>query len=140
MIAEIEMGHLATVNHQRAIKQLIFELEKLFRAGQIELEPLPETDIDPGNPESKCPDLILQNNVLSTVPVIIEIATHRGWRTDYNKMRRLIEETEYGILEGFVYDFEKQEWHKYSKGKDVQDEISSWSDVLRLDLKMLLPD
>jgi hypothetical protein len=137
MIAEIEMGHLATTNHQRAIKRLVFGLEKLYQAGKIKFEPLPETDIDPGNPESKCPDLILQDNEAATVPVIIEVATNRGWRTDLSKMRRLIDDTEYGIQEGFVFNFEKVEWHKYSKSKGVE-EGASWSDVLGIDLKEML--
>ncbi|MFN4256509.1 MAG: hypothetical protein ACK4Q5_16020 [Saprospiraceae bacterium] len=136
MTAEIEMGHLATVHHQRAIKNLVFGLEKRYQSGQIKLEPLPETDIDPGNPESKCPDLILQDNVLSTVPVIVEVATNRGWRTDFSKMRRLIDETEFGIEEGFVLNFERGEWHKYSRAKGVEEQVS-WSDVLGLDLKTL---
>lgn len=136
MTAEIEMGHLATVHHQRAIKNLVFGLEKRYQSGQIKLEPLPETDIDPGNPESKCPDLILQDNVLSTVPVIVEVATNRGWRTDFSKMRRLIDETEFGIEEGFVLNFERGEWHKYSRAKGVEEQFS-WSDVLGLDLKTL---
>jgi hypothetical protein len=134
MDAEFEMGHLATVHHQRAIKKIVFGLEKYYQSGQIKLEPLPETDIDPGNPDSKCPDIILQNNVDSTVPIIVEIATNRGWKTDFNKLRRLIDETEYGIEEGFVLNFETGVWHKYSKGAADKMLASSWSDVLKLDL------
>jgi hypothetical protein len=138
MITQIEMGHLATIQHQRAIKKLVFGLEKLFQNGQISYEPLPETDIDPGNPESKCPDLILQDNQNQTVPIIIEVATHRGWRTDYSKLRRLMDETEYGILEGFVFNFQTGEWHKYAKNAVQTEGVSSWSDVLKIDLNTLL--
>ena len=138
MTAEIEMGHLATVHHQRAIKQLVFGLEQLYRSGKIALEPLPETDIDPGNPESKCPDIILQDNVHATVPVIIEVATNRGWKTDFAKMRRLMDDTEYGIQEGFVLNFEKNEWHKYSKETGVEEQVANWSKVLQIDLNKLL--
>ena len=134
MIAEIEMGHLATVHHQRAIKQLIYGLERLFQNGQIRLEPLPETDIDPGNPDSKCPDVIFQDNENSTVPIIVEIATSRGWKTDFNKMRRLIEETDFGIEEGFVYNFQLGTWHKFSKMNGASAMPDSWSDILGLDL------
>ncbi len=137
MIAEIEMGHLATIHHQRAIKKLVFGLEKLFQNGQIAYEPLPETDIDPGNPESKCPDLILQDNTLETVPVVIEVSTKRGWRTDFNKLKRLIDDTEYGIVEGFVLNFETGEWLKYVKNEKESQQISSWSNVLNLDLSAL---
>ena len=132
MIAEIEMGHPATTQHQRTIKKLVFGLEKLYQAGNIKFEPLPETDIDPGSPESKCPDLILQDNDAGTVTVIIEVATKRGWRTDFSKMRRLIDDTEYGIQEGFVFNFENSEWNKYSKAQGVM-ENTSWSDVLAVD-------
>jgi Uma2 family endonuclease len=137
MIAEIEMGHLATTHHQRAIKSLVFGLEKLYREGSIKYEPLPETDIDPGNPESKCPDLILSDNTNATVPVIIEVATNRGWRTDFSKMKRLIDETEYGIQEGFVFNFEKGEWHRYSKTVGTMEEGAT-SDILGIDLKSLM--
>ncbi|AEE54280.1 hypothetical protein [Haliscomenobacter hydrossis] len=134
MIAEIEMGHLATIRHQRAIKNIVFGLERLFQNGQIQLEPLPETDIDPGNSESKCPDVILQDNQKSTVPVIIEIATNRGAKTDFSKMRRLIDDTEYGIVEGFVLNFETGAWLKYSKELGIVEENPAWSDVLGLNL------
>jgi len=138
MVVEIEMGRLNTVHHQRAIKRLVFGLEKLYQSGQIFLEPLPETDLDPGNSESKCPDLILQDNENSTVPVIIEVATNRGWKTDFKKMRNLIDSTEYGIEEGFVFDFQKLEWHKYSKEGGADFGNPSWSNVLKIDLNSLL--
>jgi hypothetical protein len=136
MVTEIEMGHLATINHQRAIKKLVFGLEKMYQAGQIPYEPLPETDIDPGNPESKCPDLILQDNANITVPLIIEVSTQRGWRTDFLKLRRLMDETEFGIKEGFVLNFETNQWHKYSKNSI--EENTSWSEILRTDLSRLV--
>jgi hypothetical protein len=138
MITEVEMGHLATVHHQRAIKKLVFGLERLFQNGQIQLEPLPETDIDPGNPESKCPDIILQDNQQSTVPIIIEIATSRGAKTDFSKMRRLIDSTEYGIEEGFVLNFETGAWLKYSKTNGAVEENPAWSDVLGLNFSEFL--
>jgi hypothetical protein len=109
-------------------------LDKLYSTQKTLLEPLPETDIDPGNPESKCPDIILRDNDHYLVPVVIEIATHLGHKTDYKKLRSLIDTTEYGILEGFVLDFEKQIWHKYSKTQGVIAENPSWSDVLQVDL------
>jgi hypothetical protein len=138
MITEVEMGHLATVHHQRAIKRLVFGLERLFQNGLIQLEPLPETDIDPGNPESKCPDIILQDNQQSTVPIIIEVATSRGAKTDFSKMRRLIDSTEYGIEEGFVLNFETGAWFKYSKTNGIVEENPAWSDVLGLNLSEFL--
>jgi hypothetical protein len=134
LIANVEMGHLATLHHQRAIRKLLVGLDKLYSTQKTLLEPLPETDIDPGNPESKCPDIILRDNDHYLVPVVIEIATHLGHKTDYKKLRSLIDTTEYGILEGFVLDFEKQIWHKYSKTQGVIAENPSWSDVLQVDL------
>lgn len=136
--AEIEMGHLATLHHQRAIKKLIVALDKLFQDGLITLEALPETDIDPGSPESKCPDIILRDNERLLVPVIIEVATHFGARTDLKKMRNLIENTEYGIEEGFVYDFEKSSWMKFSKEKGLEMDNPSWSNILSVDLSQIL--
>ncbi|MCU0340603.1 MAG: hypothetical protein MUE30_12020 [Spirosomaceae bacterium] len=137
MIAEIEMGHLATIHHQRAIKKLVFGLEKLFLNGEIPYEPLPETDIDPGNPDSKCPDLILQDNSHLTVPVIIEVATNRGWKTDFLKLRRLIDDTDFGIVEGFVLNFETNTWHRYNKAGQISED-TSWSEVLMIDLQKIM--
>lgn len=136
---EIDMGHLATLQHQRAIKRLIVGLDKLYEQGQIMLEALPETDIDPGNPDSKCPDIILRDNNRQIVPVIIEIATHFGANTDLKKLRNLIQDTEYGIEEGFVYDFEKGIWLKYSRNKGVETESPSWSEILKVNLADILP-
>ncbi len=135
MIAEIEMGHLNTIHHQRAIKKLLINLENLFDKGLFPYEVLPEADIDPGNSESKCPDLQFLDNENLTVPVIIEIATTQGWRSDLRKLRQLIEGTDFGIVEGFVYDFVRKEWHKYVKnvGEDLKN--PSWSEVLKLDMK-----
>lgn len=138
MTAELEMGHLATLTHQRAIKRFIIGLDKLYEQGKTYLEALPETDIDPGNPESKCPDILLRDNSAVAVKMIIEIATHLGARTDFKKLRKLIDETEYGIEEGFVYDFEQKAWMKYSKKAGVVSENPSWSDVLTFDLNTLL--
>ena len=138
MTADIEMGHLATLHHQRAIKRLIIALDLLFQQGHITLEALPETDIDPGSPESKCPDIILRDNTLSIVPVIIEVATHLGAKTDLKKMRNLIDNTEYGIEEGFVFDFQKSTWAKYSKSMGIETENPSWSAVLKVDLSSML--
>ncbi len=138
MTTEVEMGDLATIHHQRAIKKLLFGLEKLFRSGQILLEPLPETDIDPGNPDSKCPDLILQDNQNATVPIVIEVSTNRGWKTDLSKLRRLMDGTEFGIEEGFVLNFETGEWHKYLKKTQDTETGASWSGLLNLDLTSLL--
>jgi hypothetical protein len=138
MISQYDMGHLATLHHQRAIKRLIVGLDKWYEQGKITLEALPETDLDPGNSESKCPDIILRDNLRLTVPVIIEIATNFGSKTDFKKLRNLIEDTEYGIEEGFVFNFEKNVWMKYSKGQGAISDNTSWSDVLSGDLKTIM--
>lgn len=135
--ADIDMGHLATLDHQRSIKKLIVKLDKLYEAGHFNYEVLPEADIDPGNSESKCPDIQFRDNENLSVPVIIEVSTHFGWRSDFRKLKKLIDETEFGIQEGFVLDFVTGEWHKYSKqgGEDLKRPY--WSDVLNLDMRTL---
>lgn len=135
--SSVETGHNATIAHQRAIKRLIVGLDQLQSSFKVPLEALPETDIDPGNPESKCPDVILRDNTRFTVPVIIEVATNMGAKTDFKKMKHLIDTTEYGIEEGFVYNFEANQWTKYSK-QNTQHDSHSWSDVLGIDLAPLI--
>lgn len=51
------------------------------------------------------PDLILYDNDNRTTPVTVEVCHTDGLRRDSRKVIRLIAEDEYGILEGFVYDY-----------------------------------
>lgn len=58
-----------------------------------------------------------------------------GYRNDYNKVCKLINETDFGITEGFVLNFESGDWYKYSKEHGVVLEETSWSAELQFDLK-----
>ncbi len=49
-----------------------------------------------------------------------------------------MDETEYGIEEGFVLNFESGEWHQYSKSIGVVEENTSWSKVLGVDLGKMI--
>lgn len=51
---------------------------------------------------------------------------------------RLIEELEYSVQEGFVYNCITNEWWKYQKGKGRILDNPSFSEILNLDLGMLL--
>ncbi|NUQ26035.1 MAG: hypothetical protein HUU34_18960 [Saprospiraceae bacterium] len=135
---EIKMGHNATIAHQRAIADLIVGLRALYLAHAIDLEALPETDIDPGNPESKCPDLVLRDNLSFTVPIIIEVTTNFGYKTDLLKAKKLIDETAFGIEEAFIYNFESDTWYKYSKKGGIAEVQRSFSDILQLDLSQFI--
>lgn len=131
---ELEMGHNAKLEHQRVIADIIANSRSLYKKRQILLEPLPETDLDPGNSESKCPDIQFRNEKELAVPVIIEIAGSFGYKTDFIKVRKLVEETAYGIEEAFVFNYETRNWYKYSKLNGILEENRSFSDVLQLDL------
>jgi hypothetical protein len=131
------MGTNAPKSHQRIIAKLTTRLTLAFEQGRISLEPLPETMLDEGQ-TSPTPDIILYDNVLSTTPVIIEITHTDGVKKDLYKIRRLIDEDFYGIIEGFVYDYKRNEWHKYKRGPgDILDN-SSFCEAINLDLATLL--
>jgi len=132
------MGINAPKEHQRIISKLTTGLGVLYyREKRIALEPLPETMIDEGQ-TSPVPDIQLYDNEKLNTPIIIEVAHANGARNDFKKVERLIEEYEYGILEGFVYNYTTGEWLKYSKGQGPVEEQPFWSDVLGLDLAALL--
>ena len=136
ILAEIakEMGIDAPKDHQRAISKLNAGLAILFyREGTIDLEPLPETMIDEGQ-TSPVPDILLYDNRNAVTPVIIEVSHPTGVRGDFKKVQRLIEEADYGTIEGFVFDYVNRSWRKYAKGKGEVTENPSWSDVLSVDL------
>ncbi|KER09029.1 MAG: hypothetical protein HY22_14170 [[Candidatus Thermochlorobacteriaceae] bacterium GBChlB] len=139
MLEEVAMmGINAPVEHQRIIAKLIMELGILyFKNKVIALEPLPETMLDETQ-TSPVPDVMLIDNERETTPVIIEITKTRSVKKDLKKVRQLIDGDDYGIEEGFVYDYKKNEWHKYKKGVgDVRDK-PSFCDAIQLDLATLL--
>jgi Uma2 family endonuclease len=129
-----EMGINAPKDHQRAISKLNAGLAFLFyKEGKISLEPLPKTMIDEGQ-TSPVPDILLYNNREHTTPVIIEVSHPAGVRNDLKKVKRLIEEEDYGTVEGFIFDYINRTWKKNVKGKGEVAENPSWSDVLQIDL------
>ena len=66
--------------------------------------------------------------------IIIEVCQTNGQRNDLRKIIRLIEEDDYGILEGFVYNYKTDEWLRYRKGDGGASTASSVSEVLGVDL------
>jgi molybdopterin-guanine dinucleotide biosynthesis protein len=71
---------------------------------------------------SLTPDIILNDNVEMQTPDIIEITHGDGVKKDLKKVRELIDADDYVIVEGFVYDYKRNEWHKYHRDKgDITD-------------------
>lgn len=103
----------------------------------MNLEPLPETMLDEGQ-ASPTPDVILCDNESEQTPIMIEVCHTKGLKHDCNKVIRLIDEDEYGILEGFVYDYKTANWLRYRKGDAGLMTQTSFSDVLNLDLNVML--
>jgi hypothetical protein len=136
--AELQTGHNARLEHQRVIAALIAGLHNAYLQDKIRLEPLPETDLDPGNPESKCPDIQLRDNEQFTIPLIIEVSGNFGYKSDFIKIRKLLHETAYGIEEAFVYNYETGSWYKYSLNGGIAEENRSYADTLQLDLNNFL--
>ena len=57
---------------------------------------------------------------------------------DFEKVIRLIEDDDYGILEGFIYNYKTHEWLRYRKGDGGVATASSFSDVISVDLGAFL--
>jgi hypothetical protein len=138
---EIQMGHLAKEEHQAIIAQLIIGFGLMRRQGLTTWVALPEMDIDPGSPESKCPDILLRNRENDSTPIIIEIAGRYGYRADWEKVRYLIEKKPfYGIEEGFVYNFDAKTWFQFSRKRGIVEINPSFSELLQIDLAKFLKD
>ena len=134
----LEMGINAPKAHQRIISKLTASLGYLFyHEHQISLEPLPETQIDEGQ-ASPVPDILLYDNESYRTPIIIEICHPNGLNNDLKKVIRLIEENDYGIEEGFIYDYIRGLWSKYQKGVGQIHQNPSYSSILNMDLASLL--
>jgi Uma2 family endonuclease len=132
------MGIHAPRTHQRVIMRLAAELFFLFdKQKTIHLEPLPETMIDEDG-SSPVPDIMLLDNEREEVPVIIEITRTGSVKNDIKKVIALIEDNNYGIIEGFVYDYKRQEWHKIKRGLGIVAENTSFCEAINLDLATLI--
>ena len=132
------IGIYAPKEHQRIISQLNTGLGYLYYVeGKIALEPLPETMIDEGQ-TSPVPDLLLYDNLLGQTPIIIEICHTTGFKNDQKKVVELIENTDYGIIEGFIYNYKTQKWWKYVKGEGEITENPSYSLILHCNLNQFL--
>jgi len=110
------------------------ELGVLFYHKQvIPLEPLPETPLSEG-PGHSVPDVLLFDNQAEKTRIIIEVSNSRGFDADLRKVIRLIEEDDYGILEGFVYNYKTRVWLRYRKGDGGVATESSYSELLGVDM------
>lgn len=138
LIFRDDMAVYGPRDHQRIISKLMTRLGTLYYdAKTISLEPLPETMLDEGQ-ASPTPDVILSNNETDQTPIIIEVCHTKGLKKDINKVIRLIDEDEYGILEGFIYDYKTENWLRYRKGDAGLMTQTSFSEVLNLDLNTML--
>ena len=80
------------------------------------------------------PDVILFDEVAEETKVVIEVCQTNGQRNDLRKVIRLIEEDDYGILEGFVFNYKTREWLRYCKGDGGVATASSFSELMGVDL------
>ncbi|WP_353483412.1 hypothetical protein [Haliscomenobacter sp.] len=122
--------------HQRIIGQLMMRLGMLYYLEKaIPFEPLPETMIDESQ-TSPTPDILLFDNEKKLNQVIIEISGNTGARRDFEKIKSLM--LEYNVPEGFVYNYDTQQWRKYllEKGEDTQ--LPSFCKSIGRDLNTLI--
>ncbi len=127
------MGVNAPRYHQSTIAKLTAGLYPLYRSGVITLELLPEMMLTEGY-NSPTPDIILYDYTAEQTRIIIEVCQTNGQKNDLKKILWLIEENEYGILEGFVYNYKTKQWLRYRKGDGNSAIESSFSEVLNVDL------
>lgn len=127
-------GTNSPLAHQLIISKLTVELGILYyRERSISLIPLPETPLNEG-PGHAVPDVLLYDDVAEDTKVIIEVCLTNGVRNDLRKIIRLIEENDYGILEGFVYNYKTREWLRYRKGDGGVATASSFSEVMQVEM------
>lgn len=137
-VHEDDMGVNAPLKHQQVISRLHVELGILYYKNQsIPYEPLPETMLAEGygNP---VPDILLFDHASEQTRLIIEVCQTTGERNDILKVIRLIDEHDYGIQEGFVYNYKTQQWFRYRKGDGGVATPTSFSEALNLDLGLFI--
>ncbi len=129
----------STIEHQRVISKLTVELGVLYyHKRTMPFIPLPETPLAKG-PEYPVPDIMLFDEKTEQTRIIIEVCNNRSANSDLRKVIRLIEEDDYGILEGFVYNYKTREWLRYRKGDGAVQRsgaatTSSFSEVMGVEM------
>lgn len=78
--------------------------------------------------------MLLHDDVAEDAKVIVEVCLTDGVRNDLRRIIRLIEEDDYGILEGFVFNYKTREWLRYRKGDGGVATASSFSELMDVDL------
>jgi hypothetical protein len=132
------MGINAPRPHQRVIGKLMATLAPFYyKQSAIRLEPFVEMMLDEDK-TSPTPDISLYDNVLENTPVIIEVTKTGMVQTDMKKVRALIDSRDYGIVEGFFYDYKRNQWHKYHRDKGDITDVPSFCEAINLDLATLL--
>ncbi len=132
----IYMGVNAPKIHQRIIGKLMMRLGMLYHIEHaIPYEPFPETMIDESQ-TSPTPDILLFDNVKKQNQVIIEVTGNTGAKRDFEKVKQLMEE--YGVPEGFVYNYDTGNWMKFRLYKGEDKMAPSFSDLIGYDLDDLL--
>lgn len=122
--------------HQRIIGQLMMRLGILYYIEKkIPYEPFPETMIDESQ-TSPTPDILLFDNEQKQNRGIIEVSGNTGAKRDFEKVKQLVQE--YGVQEGFVYNYDAKVWMKYTLASGEDKERPSYSDEVGLDLRGLL--
>ena len=128
------MALILPLDHQLVISKLTIELGVLYYHKQrITLIPLPETPLNEG-PGHAVPDVILYDKTAEETKIIIEVCQTNGQRNDLRKVIYLIEDNDYGILEGFVYNYKTRGWLRYCKGDGGAATNSSVSALMGVDL------
>ena len=127
-------GTSSPLEHQFVISKFTIELGVLYYHKQtISLIPLPETPLNEG-PGHAVPDVILYDKVAEETKIIIEVCQTNGQRNDLRKVINLIEDNDYGILEGFVYNYKTHEWFRYRKDDGGIATNSSVSTLMGVDM------
>ena len=131
----IYIGVNAPKIHQRIIGQLLMRLGILYYIEKkIPYEPLPETMIDESQ-TSPTPDILLFDNQKKINQVIIEVSGNTGARRDFEKVKQLVQE--YGVPEGFVYNYDTGGWRKYILATGEETQAPSYCEAIGLDLDRL---
>ncbi len=132
----IIMGINAPRLHQKIITHLIYGLTQLYKTGQSKYFAYPETMIDEGQ-TSPVPDIMLIDTSSDLTQVIIEITHTQGVKKDIQKLKTLM--SDYGVPEGFVFDYKRTEWHHFRllDGSFLEDN-SSFCHSIGADLDNLL--
>lgn len=130
------MGECAPIDCQQVLLELLLALGNAYKNKELPYMPLPAIGVKYPH-DYKTPDLVLYDEENGEYPLVIYLANAPSVREGKATLKAIIESGYFGTFEAFLYDYDRQVWHRLGHTQNSFQETSH-SILLKSDLANLL--